>query len=163
MSSPSTSETGTESRPVKITEHFTLEEFSFSEAAARLGLDNTPGPAIVANLRLVAAALEEIRALLGDRPIIVHSAYRSVEVNRAVGGVASSAHCQGLACDFVCPAFGQLAEVVLAILKSDIGYDQLILEYGWVHIGLAQEGVAPRLQALTKRSRTAAYEDGIRT
>ncbi len=85
---------------MKITEHFTLEELSFSEAAARLGLDNTPMQAVITNLGLVAAVMEGIRTLLGDRPIVVHSGYRSAEVNQAVGGVATSAHCRGLACDF---------------------------------------------------------------
>jgi zinc D-Ala-D-Ala carboxypeptidase len=146
-----------------ISEHFTLEELSFSEAAARLGLDNIPDRIVVTHLGLVAAAMEKIRILLGDRPIAVHSGYRSPEVNRAVGGVVTSAHCAGLACDFVCPAFGTPAEVALAILKSDIEYDQLILEYGWVHVGLAQEGLLSRREALTKRSTLAAYEPGIRS
>ena len=148
---------------MKISEHFTLKELSFSEAAARLGLDNIPDRIVVTHLGLVAAAMEKIRMLLGDRPIAVHSGYRSPEVNRAVGGVVTSAHCHGLACDFVCPAFGTPAEVALAILKSDIEYDQLILEYGWVHVGLAQEGLLSRREALTKRSKLAAYEPGIRS
>ncbi len=118
--------------------------------------------AVITNLGLVAAVMEGIRTLLGDRPIVVHSGYRSAEVNQAVGGVATSAHCRGLACDFVCPAFGTPAEVALAILRSDIEYDQLILEYGWVHVGLAQQGLLSRREALTKRSPSAAYEPGIR-
>ena len=148
---------------MKVSEHFTLEELSFSEMAARRGLDNSPGPSVVTNLGLVAAALEKVRTLLGDKPIAVHSAYRSADVNRAVGGVVTSAHCHGLACDFVCPAFGTPAEVALSILKSDIEYDQLILEYGWVHVALAQEGSLSRREALTKRSKSAAYEAGIRS
>ncbi len=147
---------------MKISEHFTLEELSFSEAAARLGLDNTPGPIIITNLGLMAAVMERIRTLLGDRPIVVHSGYRSPQVNQAVGGAAMSAHCHGLACDMVCPAFGTPVEVALAILKSDIEYDQLILEYGWVHVGLGQEGLLSRREALTKRSPWAPYESGIR-
>jgi zinc D-Ala-D-Ala carboxypeptidase len=145
-----------------ISEHFTLEELSFSETAARLGLDNTPGPIVVANLGLVAAVMEEIRTQLGGRPIAVHSGYRSPQVNKSVGGAATSAHCLGLACDFVCSEFGTPYDVALAIQKSDIEYDQLILEYGWVHVGLAQKEVLPRRESLTKRSPEAAYESGIR-
>ena len=139
-----------------------MEELTFSEAAARLGLDNTPIPIVITNLGRVAAVMERIRTLLGDRPIVVHSGYRSAEVNQAVGGVVTSAHCHGLACDFVCPAFGTPEEVAVVILKSDIEYDQLILEYGWVHVGLAQQGLLSRREALTKRSPSAAYEPGIR-
>jgi zinc D-Ala-D-Ala carboxypeptidase len=147
---------------VKISEHFTSEELTFSEAAARLGLDNTPSSIVITNLGLVAAVMERIRTLLGDRPIVVHSGYRSPQVNKAVGGVVTSAHCHGLACDMICPAFGTPVDVALAILKSDIEYDQLILEYGWVHVGLGQEGLPLRREALTKRSPWTAYESGIR-
>jgi zinc D-Ala-D-Ala carboxypeptidase len=147
---------------MQISEHFTLEEFSFSEVAARLGLDNTPAAVDITNLRLVAAVMERIRTLLGNKSIVIHSGYRSAEVNRAVGGVATSAHSHGLACDFICPAFGTPLQVALAILKSDIEYDQLILEYGWVHVGLAQAGSSFRQEALTKRSFESPYEPGIR-
>jgi zinc D-Ala-D-Ala carboxypeptidase len=146
---------------MQISEHFTLEEMSFSEAAARLGLDNTPGPAIIVNLTRTAATMEIIRALLRAMSINVHSGYRSPQVNRAVGGAATSAHCRGLACDFVCPAFGAPLEIARAILSSAIEFDQLILEYGWVHVGLAQGGALSRREALTKRSAGAAYEYGI--
>ena len=147
---------------MKISEHFTLEELTFSEAAARRGLDNIPSAIVVRNLGLVAEVMERIRALLGERPIIVRSGYRSMQVNQAVGGVTTSAHCFGLACDFVCPDFGPPYEVALAIVKSDTKYDQLILEYGWVHVGLAQKPWLSRQEALTKRSPGAAYECGIR-
>jgi len=141
---------------------FTLEELCFSEAAERLGLDNTPSAAIIANLGRVAEVMEAIRARLGDKAIVVHSGYRSVEVNRAVGGVGASAHCLGLACDFASPAFGTPVEVALAIVRSGIEYDQLILEYGWVHVGVASPGMLSRREVLTKRSPQAAYEWGIR-
>lgn len=145
-----------------ISKHFTLDEFLLSEVAARLGLDNTPTLVVITHLSLVAATMERIRTLLGNSPIDIRSGYRSPQVNKAVGGVATSAHCCGLACDFVCPEFGTPYEVALAVLRSDTDYDQLILEYGWVHIGLAQEGVLSRREALTKRSPFTAYETGIK-
>ncbi|MBZ5613154.1 MAG: peptidase M15 [Acidobacteriia bacterium] len=147
---------------MKLSEHFTLDDFLLSEVAARCGLDNTPTLVVITHLSLVAAVMERIRTLLDDKPIFVHSGYRSAEVNRAVGGAGTSAHCHGLACDFVCPGFGTPAEIALVILKSDIDYDQLILEYGWVHIGLAQKGFLSRREALTKRSQRAEYEFGIK-
>jgi zinc D-Ala-D-Ala carboxypeptidase len=147
---------------MKISKHFTLDEFLLSEVAARLGLDNTPTLVVITHLSLVAATMERIRTLLGNSPIVIHSGYRSPQVNKAVGGVATSAHCRGLACDFVCPGFGTPYEVALAVLRSDTDYDQLILEYGWVHVGLAQEGALSRRGALTKRSPFTAYETGIK-
>jgi len=146
---------------MQISEHFTLEEMSFSEAAARLAIDNSPTPEAIGNLTRTAATMESIRALLGAMPINVHSGYRSPQANRAVGGVDSSAHCRGLACDFVCPAFGTPLDVARTILSSALEYDQLILEYGWVHVGLAQAGKLSRREALTKRSAAEPYERGI--
>jgi hypothetical protein len=142
----------------QLSEHFSLEEMTVSQVAARRDIDNTPGPAELANLRRLALTMEQVRTLLGEF-IHVTSGYRSKLVNTSVGGVSSSAHCKGLACDFVCPTFGTPTEVALAILKSDIEYDQLILEYGWVHLGLS-EG-EPRRQTLTKRSSYSPYENGI--
>jgi hypothetical protein len=146
---------------MKLSEHFTLEELCFSAASARLGLDNTPGASVFANLSRLAVCMELVRALLGGEAIVVHSAYRSPKTNQSVGGVRTSAHCLGLACDFECPEFGSPGTVATTILNSTIDYDQLIREYGWVHIAIAQEGLHPRRQALTKRSTGAPYENGI--
>jgi len=146
---------------MQLSEHFTLEEMCASQVAARRGLDNTPGPVELANLQRTAAAMEQVRTILGDKPIHVDSGYRSPLVNASVGGVSDSAHVKGLACDFVCPGFGAPVKVALAILRSDIEYDQLILEYGWVHVGLAQEGSVFRREVLTKRSPETPYEAGI--
>jgi len=146
---------------MQISQHFALEEFLFSEAAARLGLDNTPGAEEFANLRLTAVFMENIRTLLRDQAIVVHSGYRSPQVNKLLGEVALSAHCRGLACDFVCPTYGTRAEVALAILASSLEYDQLILEYGWVHVSLPEKGLLARRESLTKPAKASAYEPGI--
>jgi zinc D-Ala-D-Ala carboxypeptidase len=147
---------------MRLSEHFTLGEFTFSEAATRRGLDNTPNSTVIRNLCRIAAVMEAIRMLLNKNTIVVHSGYRSEALNTAVGGVVTSAHCYGLACDFVCSKFGTPGEVALAVMESDIEYDQLILEYGWVHVGLAQDGLPLRHETLTKRSPAAPYEIGIR-
>ena len=147
---------------MNISENFTLEEFTHSEAAARLGLDNTPGPIVTAYLKKTALLMEQVRTLLG-KPIIVHSGYRSPQVNKAVGGVATSAHCRGLACDFVCPQFGSPADVAREIQrdKYNFDFDQCILEYGWVHLALGPPEVPWRQEFLTKKSASSPYEKGI--
>lgn len=123
--------------PKKLTEHFTLEEMVLSQTAARLGIDNTPTPEILKNLRVTAAKLEEIRTLL-RAPILVSSGYRAPAVNAAVGGSKNSAHMLGLAADFTAPGFGTVLQLARKIAASGIVYDQLIYEFGtWVHIGLS--------------------------
>lgn len=133
---------------MRLSEHFSIEEMTASQNAARLGLDNAPAPDIVDQLRETAAMLEQVRALLGGKPIIVTSGYRSPAVNVAAGGVASSAHCFGRAADFICPSFGSPLQVCKAIGQSDIRFDQLIHEFGaWTH--LAWSPGIPRRQVLT--------------
>ena len=80
----------------KLSEHFTLEELIFSQTAMRKGIDNTPAPDIVRNLRRLAGALEDVRALLGA-PVVISSGFRGEALNRAVGGARNSAHMRGLA------------------------------------------------------------------
>lgn len=133
---------------MNLSPHFTLDELTVSETAARLGLDNTPPEDVLSNLKWLADTLEQIRWLLGY-PIIVSSGYRSPAVNKAIGGSRNSAHMRGLACDFICPKFGTPLAVAKEIAGSVIQFDQLIHEFGrWVHIGLSDN---PRRELLTAR------------
>ena len=127
--------------------HFSLAELVASQVATRKGIDNTPAPAIVANLTRLAALLEQVRALVGA-PIAISSGYRSPALNRAVGGAANSAHVLGLAADI---GTAKLAPKALALLirQSDIAFDQLIYEGTWVHIALSAG--TPRRQVLTAK------------
>lgn len=133
---------------MRLSKHFTLTELTRSTSAHRLGLDNSPTVRELANLMRLAAVLEDVRHVLGNRPILISSGFRSEAVNKAVGGSTSSAHRLGLAADFTCPDFGSPLMVCRAIASSGIQFDQLIHENGlWVHLGLSQS--APRTQLLT--------------
>lgn len=141
----------------QLSEHFTLAELTRSGAAERLGIDNTPGPTEIDNLRrLATTALEPVRALLGVR-LGINSGYRSEAVNKAAGSTAKrSAHLDGLAADTV-PRGLNLQESFDKIRASDIPYDQVILEPTWIHIGIAAEGVKPRKQALIASGKPGAW------
>jgi hypothetical protein len=131
---------------MNLTEHFTLEELTFSQTAARHGIDNTPGDKALANLRGLANFLEVIRRIVG-KPIIVTSGYRGPELNAVIGGSRTSAHMDGRAADIVSPSFGTPAELAERIAIEDIEFDQVILEFGrWVHVAVAEN---PRHQILT--------------
>lgn len=138
----------------QLSPNFTLAEMT----ATKTGLQNIPSEAIIARLTHTAQQMESVRALL-DKPIIVHSGYRSLAVNTAVGGSATSDHMKGEACDFVCPDFGTPMEVADAILASGIKYDQLIREGGdhtgaggWVHCSFASP--------MRQTAMTATFKDG---
>ena len=130
-----------------LTSHFTLEEFIASEYAARNNIDNTPPEQIRENLRRTAMVMEDVRSALGSKSIYITSGYRCSKLNKAVGSKPTSAHVNGLACDFKCPSYGTPKEIIEALQCTNIPYDQLIMEFNsWVHIGLASN---PRKQILT--------------
>ncbi len=136
--------------PKKLSEHFTLEELVFSQTAARKKIDNTPPPEIVANLTRLANTLEIVRSQLGDVQIQVSSGYRSPALNKAIGGAKKSLHMKGLAVDFTAPTFGTVLQTARRVAKIDLGYDQIIYEFGhWVHLGLQETDKAPRHQLLS--------------
>ena len=118
----------------KLSEYFTLEELTHSQTAARKGLDNTPSPEALKNLKeLCKNLLDPIRKLAGH-PITVSSGYRSPAVNKAIGGVKTSQHVSGQAADINCPAIGQ-KKLFDLIRKSGLPFDQCIDEFSsWVHV-----------------------------
>lgn len=135
-----------------LTPHFSLEELTDSQTAARRGIANVPHPNSPErkNLQLVAEVMETVRTILGDHPILISSGYRCPPLNKAVGGSKGSAHMAGLAVDFSCPGFGAPRAICMKLKPRmvELGIDQLIHEYGtWVHLGLSAD--KPRHQAMT--------------
>lgn len=124
---------------MNLSNHFTLEEATFSETAARLGINNQPSETQLANMKIAAEGMEKVRALLG-KSIHVNSWLRLPDVNVAVGGSKISSHMDGWAIDFVCKDFGNPLAVCKAIESAGIQFDQLIHEYAtWTHISFAPE------------------------
>ena len=81
---------------------------------------------------------------------MINSAYRSAEVNRAVGSKTDkSQHRLGCAADFRVPGMTP-DEVVKAIIKSGLPYDQVIREFDrWTHVSIPNtEEANPRAMAL---------------
>ena len=134
---------------MNLTDHFTLDELTSSETAERNGWDNTPNETELANLKRLALFLEDVKAALGGKPIMVSSGYRGKQVNDAVGSKDTSQHRVGCAVDFRVP---QLTpdQVVQAIIASGLPYDQIIREFDrWTHLSIPNTPDAkPRKQAL---------------
>lgn len=135
-----------------LSDHFSLDEFTASQTATRNGIKNTPSETVVENLRMLAALLEQVRTILGDRSIHISSGFRSLALNRHIGSSDSSAHVRGYAADFTCPAFGTPIEVAKKIAESNLKFDQLIYEGTWIHISCDPQN---RRQLLTAR-----FKDG---
>ena len=131
---------------MNLSEHFTLEELTHTDHRE---FDNTPNEAELENLKRLAAFLEEVKSALGGRPVMVNSAFRSKQVNDAVGSSDKSQHRIGCAVDIRVP---QLTpdEVVKTIIASGLPYDQVIREFDrWTHVSIPNTPDAkPRKQAL---------------
>lgn len=130
-----------------LSKNFTLNELIRSNSALRLGIDNTPTEEGVQKLiRIANSVLQPIRNSLG--PLRITSAYRSPELNTAIGGSSNSQHCRYEAID--CQYFkdGKMDNIKIyeTIKELDLDFDQLILEFGdatetlmptspaWIHI-----------------------------
>lgn len=143
---------------MNLSAHFTLAEFTHSQIAARMGLDNMPGTKEIAAMQRVAVALELIRKVIGAMPIIVTSGYRSPAVNAAAYGSADSAHMRGAAVDFIIPSFGTPFQVCQSIISMGLPFDQLIYEHTWVHLAIEPP---TRRQVLTKKRGAPGYLSGL--
>lgn len=155
---------------MQITEHFSLKELTRSETARRLGLQNTPSSAEMANIQYTAEQLEKIRAYVG-RGIVVTSCFRSGRVNKAVGGSPTSAHRFGLAAD--CDAIGLTSlafakEIIKMRDEGKITFDQLILEFpergdgAWVHVGFRRNSpMRNQIMTATKKGGKTVYLPGL--
>jgi zinc D-Ala-D-Ala carboxypeptidase len=138
---------------MKLSPHFTLDEFTVSQTAARRGIDNRPPLEVIENLKRVALGLEGIRILLGV-PIIISSGYRSPALNKAVGGAKTSQHVTGEAVDFTAPGFGSPRHVVDRIVDAGIEFDQCIVEFdSWVHCSFVKNS-ARRMALIIDRDGT---------
>jgi len=141
---------------MNLSEHFTLEELTHTDHRE---LENTPNETELANLKRLAEFLETVKSVLGGKPIMVNSAFRSKAVNDAVGSKDSSQHRVGCAADLRVPSMTP-DEVVKAVIASGIGYDQIIREFDrWTHISVPNDANGtPRKQALIiDKQGTRAY------
>ena len=131
---------------MKLTEHFSLEELT---ATSHRQFDNTPNDAEMANLVKLAEFLEQVKAALDNKPVMINSAFRSKQVNDSVGSKDTSQHRTGCAADFKVPGMTP-DTVVRAIIAAGLPYDQIIREFdAWTHISVPNtpDGT-PRRQAL---------------
>lgn len=120
-----------------LSEHFSLDEFTFSATAQAMGIVNSPGTSELANLRfLCREVLEPARGIIGE-PIHVTSGYRCPALNHAVGGVAQSYHVRGLAADLHIESAAHASRLADA-LNAQPYCDLILVEHAhgasWLHV-----------------------------
>ena len=131
---------------MSLTEHFTLEELTTTDHRE---FDNTPNETERANLVRLAGLLELVKVALGGKPIMVNSAFRSKQVNDAVGSKDTSQHRVGCAADIRVPGVTP-DQVVKAVMAAKLPFEQLIREFDrWTHISIPNDPKGkPRRQVL---------------
>lgn len=136
-----------------MTKHFKLKEFTDSDKATELNINNTPNEEELNNIKFVAEQLEILRNTY-KQPIYITSGYRCEELNKAVGGAVNSWHKKGLAVDINQGSQTRnhnLFIIVKRLMKLGYPVEELINEYNysWVHIAFAKEN--PQLKIKHKK------------
>ena len=112
--------------------NFKPEEFIESTTALENDIDNNIYcPHVLANINRISDLMQEIRFIL-NRPVIITSGYRCLELNKKIKSKDSSGHIRGLCIDFKVPSMG-LKEIVDNI-KDKIDVDVCLIEKSWIHI-----------------------------
>lgn len=132
-----------------ISKNFRLREFTASEKAKKLGIDNTNVPDFAKNniKELVYQILQPLRDATG-KPIIINSGYRCLKLNSAVGGVPTSQHVYGQAVDMQVKGMTPY-EVAKVVMELYLPFDQMILYNNFIHISI---GTRDRRQLLYNKS-----------
>ena len=130
----------TSNSKMQLSEHFQLGEFTKSNYPE---VYNIPSHVAIENMKRVCGWLEALRQAQG--PIVINSGYRSPQLNKRVGGVATSNHVTGCAVDIRCSGAEQAIDYAY-ILKSyakesQQEFDELFIEknkYGryWAHFAV---------------------------
>jgi zinc D-Ala-D-Ala carboxypeptidase len=131
---------------MNLSPHFTLAELTVTDHRE---FDNSPTQEEISNLQRLAQLLEQVKDTLGGKPIMINSAFRSKQVNDAVGSSDKSQHRKGCAADLRVPGVTP-DEVVRAVIAAGLPFDQIIREFDrWTHISIPNtEDAKPRGNAL---------------
>ena len=131
---------------MRISKNFTLEELTASATAKAKGISNNPGQTDIVNLcGLVHNVLQPLRNWWG-KEVKIGSGYRSLALNRAVGGVSNSQHMKGEAADLCIDGDIQKGKSWFQFIKQHCEFDQLIWEKNpktgayWVHVSYRCDG-----------------------
>ena len=125
-----------------LSEHFKLGEFTKSNSHPEVY--NIPTHEAIANLKRVCGWLEVLRERAGG-PIRINSGYRSLQLNKKIGGVPTSNHLTGCAVDIRVADMGQLIRyaAILMDYADEIhqDFDEILIErnrYGaiWLHFAV---------------------------
>ena len=127
----------------------TIETYSISTTATRNGIINKVPNELLVTAEYTLKNIRNLEFILGA-PILQLSGYRCPLLNSFLQGKNKtnkiSQHEKAEAMDFICPDFNTPEQTVDFICKSNVNFDQLIMEGNWVHISFIS--INPRREVL---------------
>lgn len=132
---------------MKIGKYFTQKEFEHSNTAVAKCISNKMNAEQLENAKFIVQTIcDPLREWLG-KPLKLNSGFRSLALNKAIGGSLTSQHMKGEAVDLPIDANA------FHWIKDNLEFDQLIWEFGtdsnpqWVHVSIRRDG-KNRMQVL---------------
>jgi hypothetical protein len=139
---------------MNLSKHVTLQEFQNSPTATTHGINNQMNESQIAAAKLLCENVFEPLRIHLNRPIKISSGFRSVQLNKMIGGSKTSQHTKGEAMDIKIDAKG------FHFIKDKLDFDQLIWEFGndeqpqWVHVSYSSRKRKQVLKATKKNGKT---------
>ena len=153
---------------MKLSKNLYLSEVIKSNTAIRLGINNEPTAEHLENLKEIANNIFQPLRDYFDEPIGVSSGYRSIALNKAIGGSKTSQHSKGEALDLDADIFGGIANSeIFDYIKYNLDFDQIIWEFGtdkepnWIHVSYKKgKNRKQILKAVKENGKTKYYSYG---
>jgi hypothetical protein len=151
---------------MKLSKNFTIAEYIKSQTATRKDIDNSLSEDHLESAKLLfAKVVQPVREQWGVT--VINSGYRSLALNKAVGGSSKSQHCKGEAVDLEC--VGASNAEVAQWIESTLEFDQLILEFytpgdprsGWVHVSYKESNNRKSVLTASKIKGKTVYSKGL--
>ena len=139
---------------MNLSAHVTLAEFENSPTATTHGINNKMSESQIASAKLLCESVFEPLRIYLNTPIQISSGFRSLQVNRLIGGAKTSQHTKGEAMDL------QIGSKGFNFIKDKLEFDQLIWEFGndenpqWVHVSFSSKNRKKVLKATKKNGKT---------
>jgi len=151
---------------MKISKNITFKEATRSNTAIKKGIDNNPNETQLKAMVIVATMIFEPVRNHFAKQIRINSFFRSVELNKKIGGSKTSQHCEGEAIDMD-GLEGLTNAEIFHYIKDNLNFDQLIWEFGndeqpdWVHASYNSNGINRKqvLKAYNTKPTYRNYED----
>lgn len=148
---------------MQLSKNLSLAEMTISNEAKRRGITNAPTEEHLANMKKLAEGVFQPIREHFKSPIRISSGYRSLALNKAIKGAATSQHCSGEAMDIDMDGTSITNAQIFNYIKDNLVFDQLIWEFGtdknpdWVHVSYESTGKQRKqiLKAIRKNGKTS--------